>query len=114
MPYLAIKTNAKLDSGKRKTLIKDASQTLSSQLGKAEDYIMISFDYCEDMVFDSSDEPLAYLELKSIGLPNSKTADLSESLCKLLALHLSVPAKRVYIEFSGPERHLWGWNGTTF
>lgn len=114
MPYLAIKTNVKLDSDKRKALTHDASQSLASQLGKSENYVMISYEYCEDMIFDRSDAPLAYLELKSIGLPHDKTANLSEALSQLLALHLSVPAKRVYIEFSGSERHLWGWNGATF
>ncbi|NOX28127.1 MAG: hypothetical protein GXP21_08110 [Gammaproteobacteria bacterium] len=106
MSYLTIKTNVKLNSGKRKTLIKERITTLSSQLGKAENYVMISFNYCEDMIFGSSNEPLAYLEFKNIGLAHSQTANLSKTLSQLLALYLSAPTKRVYIKFSGPEYHL--------
>ncbi len=114
MPYLTIKTNAKLTSEKHKALLRDASQALAGQLGKSEDYVMISYTYCEDMIFAGNDEPLAYLELKSIGLPEHKAPALSAALSQLLAHHLALPANRIYIEFSSAERHLWGWNGGTF
>jgi len=103
MLYLTIKTNTKLPSEKRKKLLKDASQTVS-----------ISYKYCASMIFAGSDAPLTYLELKSIGLPESKTPNLSNALSQLLGHHLNVPANRVYIEFSATECHLWGSNSSTF
>ncbi|MEW8510880.1 MAG: hypothetical protein AB2608_08600 [Candidatus Thiodiazotropha sp.] len=32
----------------------------------------------------------------------------------MMEQQLAIPAERVYIEFSSAERHLWGWNATTF
>ncbi|PCH63568.1 MAG: hypothetical protein COC09_05520 [Gammaproteobacteria bacterium] len=41
--------------------------TLAGQFGKSENYVMISYKHCNDMMFAGTDEPPAYLELKSIG-----------------------------------------------
>jgi hypothetical protein len=43
-----------------------------------------------------------------------KTADYSHALYDLLTAALGIPAERVYIEFSAPPAHLFGWNGGTF
>ncbi|MGD8630473.1 MAG: phenylpyruvate tautomerase MIF-related protein, partial [Gammaproteobacteria bacterium] len=58
--------------------------------------------------------PLAYLELKSIGLPESRTADLSRALCEMLADAAGIDPDRVYIEFTDAPRKMWGWNSGTF
>ena len=75
---------------------------------------MVSYRHNPDMLFAGSDAPLAYLELKSIGLPGERTGELSALLADAMQQHLGVPADRVYIEFADAERHLWGWNGGTF
>ncbi|MDQ6972642.1 MAG: phenylpyruvate tautomerase MIF-related protein, partial [Mariprofundaceae bacterium] len=66
------------------------------------------------MLFAGSVAPAAYVQLKSLGLPAEKTSDFSATLCALLGDVLDVEAARIYIEFSAPERHMWGWNNTTF
>jgi hypothetical protein len=66
------------------------------------------------MLFGGDDAPLAYLELKSIGLPEERSNEFSAALCRLMQTQLDIAPERVYIEFSGPARHLWGWNQTTF
>ncbi|MDX1698112.1 MAG: phenylpyruvate tautomerase MIF-related protein, partial [Thiohalobacterales bacterium] len=66
------------------------------------------------MQFAGSDEPLAYLELKSIGLPESATADISGALCQLISSEAGVQPDRVYIEFTDAPRKMWGWNNSTF
>ena len=77
---------------------------------------MIDIGHNPDMLFAGSSEPLAYLELKSLGLDpeQNQTGKLSESLCKLITKHLEIEANRIYIEFSAPERKMWGWDGRTF
>jgi hypothetical protein len=35
-------------------------------------------------------------------------------LCGFITQELGIAAERIYIEFSGPERHMWGWNNKTF
>ncbi len=114
MPYLKIQTNKVLDEPVQNALLKKASATISAQLGKPVDYIMVAIDPPRPMMFAGSDEPTAYLELKSIGLSSANTTDFSAALCNLIAGELSIDKDRVYIEFSNSERSMWGWNGATF
>lgn len=114
MPLLHITTNQAIDPARADQLIKQASSTVADMLGKAERYVMVCLAHNPHMLFGGSDAPLAYLEMKSIGLPGDRTADYAGSLCELISQQLTIPADRVYIEFSDAERHLWGWNGKTF
>jgi len=114
MPLLRIQTNQPIDANKQKSLISRASQAVANMLGKPERYVMVSIEQNPAMLFGGSDEPLAYLELKSIGLPESETADFSQTLATLLNEELGLPADRIYIEFADAPRAMWGWNGGTF
>jgi len=114
MPYLNIRTNVVIDDSKQQTLLKKASRTAASMLEKPESYVMVSLDPNHAMSFAGSDAPLAYLQLKSLGLPEARTRSFSQALCELMQTELGIDPERVYIEFSGPERHMWGWDGGTF
>jgi phenylpyruvate tautomerase PptA (4-oxalocrotonate tautomerase family) len=114
MPLLKIQTNQPIDADRQKTLISRASQEVVSILGKSERYVMVIVEHNPAMLFGGSDAPLAYLELKSIGLAESKTADFSRALASLLNDELGLPADRIYIEFADAPRAMWGWNGGTF
>ena len=113
MPYLRIQTNRSVEPEAGAVLMSRASSLLSAQLGKSESYIMVSIEDEAPMIFAGNPEPLAYLELKSIGLPDDLTPALAEALCTLLGEELGIPSDRIYIEFANAERHLWGWNGRT-
>ena len=114
MPLLKIQTNQLVDTDRQKILMSRVSQELAGILGKPERYVMVSIEHNPAMLFGGSDAPLAYLELKSIGLPESKTADFSRTLADLLNDELGLPADRIYIEFTDAPRAMWGWNGGTF
>lgn len=114
MPLLRIQTNAQLEKSTLQSLLRSASQLVSAQLGKPEQYVMVAIESNPNMLFGGTSEPLAYLELKSIGLPDEATGGLSKALCGLLQEALSISQERVYVEFSNAPRHLWGWNGATF
>ncbi len=114
MPLLKIQTNQAVDADAQKALITRASQQVANMLGKPERYVMVSLEYNPSMLFGGSDAPLAYLELKSIGLPEAKTAAFSEALAGLLRDELGLSADRIYIEFADAPRAMWGWNGATF
>ncbi len=114
MPYLLINTNQQLDKAQEMALLSQCSQVIATMLGKPERYVMASIESGISMLFGGSDAPCAYLELKSLGLPEEKGAEYSQSLCELIGDALSIPADRIYIEFSSPARHLWGWNNGTF
>ncbi len=114
MPLLRIQTNQPIEQGKQQGLLSKASQVVAEQLGKPERYVMVSLESNNTMLFAGSDSPLAYLELKSIGLPESRTTELSRALCGLMQQELGVAQDRVYVEFSDAPRKMWGWNGGTF
>jgi phenylpyruvate tautomerase len=114
MPLLKIETNQSVATEDRRQLISKASQQVAAMLGKPERYVMVSFQVNPAMSFGGSDEPLAYLELKSIGLPEARTTELSQGLAELMNSELGLPADRVYIEFADAPRSMWGWNGGTF
>ena len=114
MPYLKIQTNVSLDTSKENALLTKASQLVSEILSKPEKYVVVAFEHSPSMLFDGKNDPLAYLELKSIGLPGDKTTAYSQVLCDLVNQELNVDKDRIYIEFANAERNMWGWNGETF
>ena len=114
MPYLRIQTNASVDPSHAQSLIEKASEKVAKGLGKPEQYVMIELNDNTPMLFAGTNQPLAYLELKSIGLPQDSTKSLSTSLCELIHSELGIDPARIYIEFADAERHMWGWNKATF
>lgn len=114
MPFLKIQVNSELAPGQAEKLAGEASRLVAGQLGKPERYVMVSVEHNPAMRFAGTAEPLAYLELKSIGLPESATADASRALCALVAGATGTDPERIYIEFSDAPRRMWGWNSGTF
>ena len=114
MPFLKIQTNQPLDGTHQQALMEKASALVAAQLGKPENYVMVAIEAGQNMLFAGTNSPLAYLELKSIGLPESSTTDLSDHLCTLMAQELDIEKNRTYIEFTDAPRHMWGWDGKTF
>ena len=114
MPLLSVETNALVSEEQQRSFIKAASQTVAEILGKPESYVMVKLTQNQNMLFAGNDDALAHLKLKSLGLPEDKTQQYSASLCEIVNQHLNVNTDRIYIEFSNPPRHMWGWNKTTF
>ncbi len=111
MPILKIETSKKIRN--REIFMHDATALLSKLLDKPAKYIMV---ICEQahMSFADDSAPCLYAELKSIGLPEDKTTEFSEALCRFFETYLDIPRDRTYIEFTNTERHMLGWNGKTF
>lgn len=114
MPYLKITTNKSIDAEPKSKLLKTLSKTIAAELAKPEQYMMVSIEPPAAMSFAGSDAPCAFLELRGIGLPISRTEKLSQILCALMESHAGIPPSRVYINFSDIPTNLWGWNGETF
>lgn len=114
MPYLKLKTNVALDQTQTSPLLAELSQLLAKETGKPERYVMVELSGDRAMLFGGSDEPLAYLECKSIGLTSMQAKSLSAVISQALQSRLQLSPDRVYIEFSNCPAELWGWNGSTF
>lgn len=114
MPYLHIRTNCNVAGDEQSSLLSVCSGIVADVLGKPESYVMVSLEQGQAMLFAGDSAPCAYLELKSIGLPGERTAEISARLCDSIQAALSIPQDRIYIEFADAVRHMWGWNGATF
>lgn len=112
MPYLTVTSNQRLDTGSEQ--LKMLSKSVAEGLNKPESYVMVSVQHNPDMLFAGTREALAFCELKSLGLKESQTAELSRRLCTCLGKLYGISANRIYIEFSAPARAMWGWNNKTF
>ncbi len=112
MPYLSVTSNQPLDtaSGQLEAL----STMVATALGKPESYVMVSLQHNPDMIFAGSNTPLAYCQLKSLGLQQSQTRALSETICNSLHELYAIDPSRIYIEFAAPDRPMWGWDKKTF
>ncbi len=114
MPLLKVTSNASADNVQSTDIPSQLSRAVAELLGKPESYVMVIVEQNTNMSFAGSNDPLAFLELKSLGLPEDKTKEFSENLCLLIQDLFNIPANRIYIEFSSPDRHLWGWDKRTF
>ncbi|MDA3869930.1 MAG: phenylpyruvate tautomerase MIF-related protein [Gammaproteobacteria bacterium] len=112
MPLLQITTNVSIQDST--ALAKDASRIIAGMLGKPESYVMVIINADTPLLFGGSEEAAVHIKLQSLGLEESKTGDYSAHLCGFIQNKLDVPPSRIYIEFSNPARHMWGWNGGTF
>lgn len=111
MPLISIETNQPLSD---KSILEEISQGIASMLNKPESYVMVKYQHNTDMLFAGDDQPLAYLQLKSLGLPEHKTPQFTMTLCNMLQTYFDIAPERIYIEFASPARHFWGWNNSTF
>jgi len=114
MPYLKISTNQPMEQVKRKNLLQQASIQVAERLGKSEKYVMVELSFNPAMAFAGTTLPCAYVEMKSIGLADTRTTELSAAICNLLQTEMDIPPERTYIEFMDVPRKLWGWNSRTF
>ena len=64
------------------------------------------------MTFAGSEEPCAYVEIKSIGALTPSA--MSDQFCELIKTSLGISKDRIYIEFDDVNASSWGWNGRTF
>jgi phenylpyruvate tautomerase len=114
MPYLQIQTNLPMTKRSKQSILHAASQLVAEELGKPQEFVMVALQPNVDMVFAGSDEPVAFLELKSVGLPGRQTRRLSSELCSLIQQHLGISPERTYVKFIDVRHGMWGWKGDTF
>jgi phenylpyruvate tautomerase PptA (4-oxalocrotonate tautomerase family) len=114
MPYLKITTSKSLDAGQKHNLLKTASKMVAIELGKPEQYVMVSVESPVQMQFAGTEESCAFLELRGIELLESKTGKLSQLLCGLVESQTGIRKDRVYINFADIKPSMWGWSGETF
>lgn len=114
MPYFAIQTNQPLDAPSTAELTRKASAFVADLLGKPEDYVMAAVKSGTAMTFAGSAAPAAFVEVKSIGLPDDRCDALAASISAFVQTALGIEPDRVFIDFIDLQRTRFAWNGKTF
>ena len=114
MPYVRIETNKEVDHTAAQQTLKRTSEFVANLLGKPDKWVMVSVIHRIPMMFGGGAEPVAYVEIKSIGLPENKCPEFSEALCDFIESELDVAPDRTYIDFYDIDRKMFGWNRGTF
>lgn len=114
MPFFKIETNQPMNADATQSILKKSSEFISEMLGKPEKYVMVSAEAGQQMLFGGNDDPTAFVQLKSIGLPVDKCTEFSGRICQFLSDELGIKPDRIFIDFADLERNMFGWNGKTF
>ncbi len=116
MPLIKVQSSVTApEKSNVENLLKTLSAKVANHFGKPESYVMTIFESDIPMTFGGTFEPVCYVEIKNIGtMSSSQTKAMSADFCQEIEDKLGVPANRIYIEFNDAQRHLWGWNKSTF
>jgi phenylpyruvate tautomerase len=114
MPYLLIQTNKGIGEEEQSRLVTEACKIVATALNKPEKYVMIAWTPVPKMTFDSDPSGAAFLELRSIGIPESGRQKLPGELAKCMAEHLGIDADRVYLVMMDVPGKYWAQGEQTF
>ena len=114
MPYLKIQTNLELSNDRKKDILNDLVSLVSKELDKPEKYVMAIVQDSQVMLFGTTDDPLVYIEFRSIRFPEDKTKALAKSLSHFVTNRLNIEPERIFIQFINSDPHMWGYNASTF
>ncbi len=114
MPYINMKTSAKLDTGAASSLKKAFGEAIAIIPGKSERWLMINIEDGCNMAFSGdADTPSAMLEVEIFGGADDAAYDkLTRELCNLVEKNTGVKADRIYVKYA--ELGHWGYNGFNF
>ncbi|CAD2105246.1 macrophage migration inhibitory factor, putative [Plasmodium vinckei lentum] len=115
MPCCELITNISIPDDKAQVALSEIEDAISNVLGKPAAYIMSNYDYQKNLRFAGSNEGYCFVRLTSIGgINRSNNSSLADKITKLLANHLGVKPRRVYIEFRDCSAQNFAFSGSLF
>lgn len=112
MPFVDLRTNATPSEAVVARLLRDLSEITAKHLKKSSEITMSGVSAGEALSFRGNLEPAAFLEVRSIGLPDRLARGaIAAELTELLDDVLDIPADRVFIVFRDVPRDQWGVSG---
>jgi phenylpyruvate tautomerase len=114
MPYLSIQTNVEIEEEAQNRLLTEASKIVAANLNKPEKYVMVAWTPAPKMTFDSDSNGAAFLEVRSIGIPEVSRQKLPGALAKCMSDHLGIHPDRVYLVMMEVPGKYWAEGEQTF
>lgn len=114
MPCIVTKTNVSISREQEESLKQKLGKTIELIPGKAERWLMLSFEpNCRLWFQGRDDRPLAFVEVKIFG----KAADIvydkmTTALTELFSEELGISPSDLYIKYEEVDH--WGWYGGNF
>jgi phenylpyruvate tautomerase len=112
MPCLELSTNVRIQD--RSALMRSLSDCVCAGLGKAETYMMVILKGDTPMLFGGSEEPVAHLTLRALGLKDDAIRRLAGELTELVQEKLGIEGQRIYIVFMDADPGRWATDGRTY
>ena len=116
MPLVSLVTSVEVtEPDKRSQLLAQLSAKTAELLGKPEAYVMVSLETGATMLMGGEPGPTAFLDVRALGeMTGGTTAALAEALTTVVHDALDVDPGRIFLNFNGLARDMWGHNGRTF
>ena len=110
MPYINLRTSAKLDETKMEELKSALGKAITTLPGKTETYLMVDLEGGARLwLGGDNSKPLAMIDVKIFG--HAKPADFSK-MTAVLCDKLGIDPTGVYVTYAEVEN--WGWNRSNF
>jgi len=114
MPLIILHTNQPIADEASTSLLTALTHLASKHLNKPKEYVQVLVHPSTTMTFAGTAEPTAWVEVRSLGLPEGSPQQLTEGLCQILEDELGIPPARVFANFMDMPRTHWGWDRRTF
>lgn len=114
MPYFSVQTSKPMEASAAADLAKKMSAFAAELLGKPESYVMTALNPGTAMTFAGSRAPAAFIEVKSIGLPEARCGAFADKISTFIRAELGIEPDRTFIDFTDLPRNRFAWNGKTF
>lgn len=113
MPFINTNTNVKISAEKRDILKSKLGQAITN-LGKSEDWLMLSFEDECDMYFKGdSSSPMAFVDIAVFGKSTDAGCEkMTRDICSIYNEVLGISPDKLYVKYSGTDQ--WGWNNMNF
>lgn len=114
MPYFSIDTNLSVQAETSEKFLTAATAFIAEMLAKPERVVMVAARFGVPMLFGGDSEPLAFVQLKSIGLPEAQCTEYTQKICGFLKVQLGIRPDRIFVDMQAIHPKTFGWNNRTF
>ncbi len=113
MPFINVKTNAKLTAGLAEQIKTQLGQAITAIPGKSEGWLMVGIDGDQTLYFRGTADPAAMVSVSLYGSASGNAMDtLTAHITGILTDTLGIASDRIYVSYMCTEH--WGWNGSNF
>ena len=114
MPYIDLKTTAKISKEKEIDLKAAFGEAIALIPGKSERWLMVKLDgECKMFLAGDNQDDVAMVEIDIFGSATDAAYDaLTERVCSILNEKLSIEKAKIYVKYREVDH--WGWNGENF